>query len=891
MARAPLFERLEAAGRGSVTLVCAPAGSGKSVLLRSWIDHANLGDHTGWVSVERDERDAQRFWRSVIDELRGTVGANAFMDRLTPTPSFDGVTVVDRVVAALGSLEVPVVLVIDDLHELRSAEALAQLKLLLSRRPRLLRVVLASRHDPQLGLHRERLTGDLTELRAVDLAFSLEETRLLLRASEITLSDERLAVLHARTEGWAAGLRLAAISLAGHPEPERFVAEFSGSDRTVAEYLLAEVLERQPDEVRRLLLCTSVLPRVSGALADHLVGGHGSERILHALERANAFVVATDAGRSWFRYHQLFADLLRLELRRTQPELIPQLHDAAASWYADHGYVVEAVRHAQATENWQYAAQLLGEHALSLALDGRWATVDALLAAFPRHAASNPELAPVFMSKHLRSGSVEAAAASLAVGERGVCGVPPDRRRVFELRLAVMRLGLAVHQGDFGSVVDQVGSLLASVEAETASEVVLDDDVRAVALLQLGTAEMRMRRMAEAGTHLGHALQLARRAERPYLEAHCLARLPVPLLYRSLAFARERALEAIAIADKHGWGSESFLVSALTTAAGADVWQARFEDARAWLARAEQVPGLELDPAAALTTQITRGMLHDGEGRYEQALAAYREAERFHAQLVTAGPFFRVLLRGFVARMQVRLGDAAGARASVGGLSEQECESGDTRVALASVNIADGNADAAVDVLGPVLDGSAAVFHVCSLVEAFLLDALAHDMLGDKLVVERDIERALELAEPDELVWPFVITHSKELLERHPRQRTPHPALISRIHDVLSGRVPQEHGGDRLLLPAKLTEGELRVLRYLSSNFTAPEIGADLYLSVNTVKTHMRHIYEKLGVRRRTDAIEQAHALGLVPAPSLRRRRSNISADKRDAGSPATLAP
>jgi LuxR family maltose regulon positive regulatory protein len=207
------------------------------------------------------------------------------------------------------------------------------------------------------------------------------------------------------------------------------------------------------------------------------------------------------------------------------------------------------------------------------------------------------------------------------------------------------------------------------------------------------------------------------------------------------------------------------------------------------------------------------------------------------------------------------------------------------------VNIADGNAHAAVDVLGAVLDGSSAVFHVCSLVEAFLLDALAHDMLGDKRVVERDIERALEHAEPDELVWPFVITHSKELLERHPPQRTPHPALISRIHDVLSGRVPQEHGGDRLPLPAKLTEGELRVLRYLSSNFTAPEIGAELYLSVNTVKTHMRHIYEKLGVRRRTDAIERAHALGLVPAPSLRRRRSDISADKRDAGSPATLAP
>jgi LuxR family maltose regulon positive regulatory protein len=241
--------------------------------------------------------------------------------------------------------------------------------------------------------------------------------------------------------------------------------------------------------------------------------------------------------------------------------------------------------------------------------------------------------------------------------------------------------------------------------------------------------------------------------------------------------------------------------------------------------------------------------------------------------------------------MQMRLGDTAAARASLGELSEQECESGASRLAFAVVHLTEGNAHAAVDVLGPVLDGSASVFNVCSLVEAFLLDALAHDILGHARQVERDVERALELAEPDELVWPFVITHSHELLERHPRQCTAHAALMSRIHNVLSECAPQGLGGDRLPLPANLTEGEVRVLRYLSSNFSAREIGAELYLSVNTVKTHMRHIYEKLGVRRRTDAIEHAHALGLLPAPSLRRRRSDVSPDQRDAGSPATLAP
>ena len=185
------------------------------------------------------------------------------------------------------------------------------------------------------------------------------------------LSEPTLAMLHERTEGWAAGLRLAALSLAGHQDPERFAAEFSGSERTVAEYLLAEVLERQTEEVRPLLLRTSVLDRVNGELADRLTGGSGSERILQDLEQAGAFVVSLDARRSWFRYHQLFADLLELELRRTAPEEVTGLHAAAAGWFAGHGYPVEAVRHAQAARDWGLAARLLSDHWVSLGWTGR----------------------------------------------------------------------------------------------------------------------------------------------------------------------------------------------------------------------------------------------------------------------------------------------------------------------------------------------------------------------------------------------------------------------------------------------------------------------------------------------------------------------------------------
>ena len=202
------------------------------------------------------------------------------------------------------------------------------------------------------GLHRLRLAGELAEIRAADLRFSERETRELLDASGIALSEAGAALLHQRTEGWAAGLRLAALSLAGHPDPERFVAEFSGSDRTVAEYLLAEMLDRQPPDVQDLLLRTSLLDRVNGELADLLTGRPGSEQILLDLEDANAFVESLDPGRTWFRYHHLFADLLRLELRRTLPAEIPALHRRAAGWFTQHGQVAEAIRHTQAAGDW-----------------------------------------------------------------------------------------------------------------------------------------------------------------------------------------------------------------------------------------------------------------------------------------------------------------------------------------------------------------------------------------------------------------------------------------------------------------------------------------------------------------------------------------------------------
>jgi len=237
--RPGLFGLLDGAGR--VTEVSAPAGSGKTLLLRSWIGERGLADRCAWVAVQGEERDPQRFWLSVFGALRDTAAGSRLVRPLTAAPDLDGWAVVERLLTDLGELDDRVWLVIDDVHELASPEAMRQLELLLMRAPAGLRFVLATRHDLRLGLHRLRLEGELTEIRAADLRFTLEEARALFETAGIPLSGSALGLLYERTEGWAAGLRLAALSLAGHPDPDRFAAEFSGSERTVAEYLLAEV--------------------------------------------------------------------------------------------------------------------------------------------------------------------------------------------------------------------------------------------------------------------------------------------------------------------------------------------------------------------------------------------------------------------------------------------------------------------------------------------------------------------------------------------------------------------------------------------------------------------------------------------------------------------------
>jgi LuxR family maltose regulon positive regulatory protein len=595
---------------------------------------------------------------------------------------------------------------------------LRQLELLVMRAPPELRCVLATRHDMRLGLHRLRLEGELTEIRAANLRFTLDEARALFGAAGVELPESALTLLHARTEGWAAGLRLAALSLAGHPDPERFAAEFSGSERTVAEYLLAEVLGRQSEEVRRLLVRTSILERVSGELADLLTGGSGAERILQDLEEAGAFVVS---------------------------------------------------------------------------LDGR-------------------------------------------------------RRR------------------DAGRTAAQPGRRPASADAD-----------------QPRHREVWAFRFKDANQHLEQGVALAHRIRRPYLEFIGLAHGAELAALRSYTRGAQRSRQAIELAQQHGWSDEPFVAVAYTVLGGAMVSQGRLAEAERWLGHAARILQPAVEPAVGMHLHYARGGLEMARGRHADAIAAFRAARQLTETLVTPHTL-ATSMQAHMLQALVLLGATRQVEPSVAELDAHEREGGEMRNVIALLRLAQHDPQGATAALAPVLDGSVRT-HPVWVVAAALLEAIARDELGDSAAAGRAVERALDLAEPDLVLFPFLIHPVPALLERHARDCAKHAALAAEILSLLPER-PGGYGGmaspearsglggssPRLTEPSRqlampLSQGESRVLRYLPTNLSAPEIARELSVSVHTVRTHIRHVCGKLDAHGRTEAVTQARALGLL-APS-----------------------
>ncbi|MEY9964279.1 LuxR family maltose regulon positive regulatory protein [Streptacidiphilus sp. MAP12-16] len=870
--RGDLLAALDRAAARKVTIISAPAGSGKTSLLRAWAHQPGQPHQLAAVSVQRDQHDAQQFWLALLDAVRHASATAGRAEPQAATPDFNAPAMVDRVLSELADARGGITLVIDDLHELNSPEALSQLTRLLTNLPPNVHAILATRRDLRLRLHQLRLAGELAEIRAADLRFSERETRELLDASGIALSAAGAALLHQRTEGWAAGLRLAAISLAGHPDPERFVAEFSGSDRTVAEYLIAEMLDGQPAGVQDLLLRTSLLDRVNGELADVLTGRPGSEPILLELADANAFVESLDPKRTWFRYHHLFGDLLRLELRRALPAEVPALHRRAAGWFIQHGQVVDAIRHTQAAGDWPDAARLLADHSFSLTLDGQAQTMQALVQAFPP-GADHSELALVRAMGDLAQGRLDEAAAHLAVAETYAETTSPGRRRRLQVAIASLKLSLARRRGHLAGVIEQARFLASPVTGPSDEDIALGSDLRAVALMNLGTVEAWSLGLPDAERHLREGAVLAREIGRPYLEVGCLAQLGFAYIFhgaampkiQAFATTQRRCREAIALAERYGWGTEPVIAPALMTLAGTMVWLGEFDEGERWLRRTERALQTDTGPDVRLLLHQAAGILHAGRGRRQEALEEFGAAEHLASQL-EGSQALASQMTGWLLATQARLGRPGEARACLAALDDERAGSGEIRNARAVICLAEGDPAGALGVLHGVLAGTAPVLGYVTVVEAHLLAGLAYRELGDQRAAYQAAERALALAESDRVVLPFAMTGAQELLEALPRHETAHAALLADILDVLHGASPAAKEQSSLPPAEELSPGELRVLRYLPTNLSRPEIAGELSISVNTVNTHVRSIYAKLQVRDRSSAVQRARELRLLAA-------------------------
>jgi LuxR family maltose regulon positive regulatory protein len=872
-------------------LVCAPAGFGKSALLAHW---APSGDRpVAWLSLDAADNDPARFWRHVVaalDRARPGIGERVGPLLGPPAPrSYGGLVAALINELAIQPGDGEVLLVLDDYHLLGAEQVHAPLEFLLEHQPPGLHLVLASRSDPPLPLARLRAGRQLAELRAGDLRFTGEEAgSLLAGAIGADLPADALTALAARTEGWAAGLQLAALSLRGQADPAGFVAAFSGTHRYVLDYLAEEVLEGQSEQVREFLLQTSVLERLSAGLCDAVTGRSGSQAMLEQVERANLFLVPLDEVRGWWRYHQLFADLLRARLRQQRPSQVPALHRAAATWSDEQGLADDAVHHAIAAGDAAWAARLIERHVDALVLRNEGATVQRWLAALPAGVASSrPRLCLAQAQLALDGGSLEAAGPALDAAERAFAaaadepfessvGTAASLLANVPAAIALGRAYLAGLRGDVDSTAAFGSQALAALgpgewmlESVTRAQLAVADWLRG----RLGEAERTLvsitARWRAAGEHA-----LAIRGYYLIGQVQCAhGRLP------AAARTYQQALEIGAPP-----GHPALPSAGIGYAGLAEVAYQRNELDAALLNVTEAIAQCQrltytLPLAAGL---VTLAWIRQAAGDEAGALEAIAEAER-----VTPSPAMADLLNPALAqraRLLLAQGDVAVAArwADERGLSAADqpiYQKEREHLVLARVLLAQGRAGLALSLLERLLAAAVSQRRTGSIIEIRALESLALAAAGDENAAVNALAEALTLACPPGYVRVFADAGAPmgALLARLvAAQRAEHGAAravpVDFVGKVLRG-FGQKHAGPprphaAAAVPGlvePLTARELEVLTLLAAGASNQAIAGELVISLDTAKKHVSHVLGKLGAANRTEAVTRARQLGLIP--------------------------
>jgi LuxR family maltose regulon positive regulatory protein len=843
--RPRLHDALSAGVERPVTLVSAPPGAGKTVMVASWASSGAAPGTVAWVSLDQGDADRHRFWRLVAAAL----GLGAAVPRRG-----DLSATLDALCRALSKGEEPVVLVLDDFHEVDGCEVAADVDRLLAQAPATFRLVLVTRQDPPLRLPRLRLNGGLSEIRQKDLAFTEHEAAQLLKPAGAALTSHEISMLCRSTEGWAAALRLAALSLADHPEPEAHVTAFAASDRTVADYLLGELLERQPPDLRAFLLHTSIVDALTGDLADALTEGNDGAARLADLVRRNAMVTPLGGPGCWFTYHPLLRELLRAELSAQCRDELQALHRRAASWLAAHGREREALRHARAADDPDLVARIVRDRWTELVAEGELGTVCELVdRVAPELLAADPEIALAGVVGHLASGRLGRAEELLGLAEAAVPTHPGPRFAALHAAAQLYNRRL-------------VGADVVT-ELQTLRELTRrpDDDaaIQALLLVILGVSELWAAPHGEAIGPLETAVAAAVAVRRRFLQIFAGGHLALALaLGGRMRQAAEEAEQVIALAARAGDASGPACAPAhLALAAARREWLDGAGAARALdVAEAALRDSPERGLHVAVALERSRLLLDAGQPR---AAATALRVGHFRLGGHPVPPALRAALRAHDARILLALGEGEGARAAL-----EPHDAPELTVLRARILLLEQDPAAARECL---LDRLLAGAPVTVRAEAEILRAVARDALLDHDAAAAAIERALDAAERHDLRRCLLGAGPRLLavLHRHVRGATAHGALAAELVTVLEGGT----AGRRVapILTEVLTEREMTILRYLPTIMSNQEIARQLYVSVNTVKTHLKQVYRKLGVASRRDAIARARELHLL-GPSTRLR-------------------
>ena len=861
----PRIEKLIAEGaRGPLTSVTGPPGAGKTMAIASWAAARTNPCTLAWVTLDDYDNKPRVFWSYVVAALRR---AGITVPRVLPGPTREAVEHVFlvRLASVLAAQDSPVVLVLDDLHLLTDPATLDGLDYVQRNAHPGLHLVVASRVDPLLPLHRYRLTGELAEIRADDLAFNIEESGLLLAHHGITLSEAAIAGLTGRTEGWVAGIRLAALSLHGHPDPEQFVKELEVEDSAITSYLIDEVLNAQPPSVRDMLLRTSILDCVNADLASELTGDPQAAHVLPDLARANAFV--RPIGHGWYRYHSLLAAVLRLKLRMEHSGRLPDLYERAARWYQRHGMLDEAARYAAESGDWPFAAGIVvDEFAVGQLIDPRGnQPLAEVFGRMPRDGGwAQPQPWLVLAAAGLSDPAHGAgSAAALAAAERILARIPAGDEIPARLAACLIRLALSRRTGDLEAATAAAGR--AEVLAgQLPEEVHARHPELTVQLLSgRGTAELWAGRLDAAAADFTDGLD-ACVPETGYERADCLGYLALAeALQGQLTRAAGRADEVIEVMRSVSDCVTEHITSAVSVAlAYVHLQRGDMQEAHAQLKRAEAALRVCPDKLVSALACLVAAQRRLAEGR----AAAASEMIRLARQDWSPPGWLELRLTILESRAHVLAGDITAAVAAARRADPQSVP--EAAAALAHAWLASGDHEAARRALDAVAEGQSEAPEGIGLA-GWLVDAQLSYGTGDDRRGRRSLERALLLARPERTKLPFVLEQAwlRPVLRHDPElaqasREMLEPAAAAPV--IPAPRRQPADGQQAPLVVERLSERELEVITLLSGMLSTAEIASEMYLSVNTVKTHLRSIYRKLSAAHRGEAVRRARQLGLI---------------------------